>query len=124
MSDWWAIWRLSRYRFGLYLLSGLMASTMFYLWPLAPGLIVGHFFDLLAGHTQATLGLWSMIALLVGMALAQAVSNMGAAAAESTLNLTVATLLRRNLLARILQRPGCRTLPASPGEAVSRFHDD
>jgi ATP-binding cassette subfamily B protein len=124
MNAWWAIWRLSRYRFGLYLLSGLLASTMSYLWPLAPGLIVGHFFDLLAGHTQATAGLWTMIALLVSAALVQAASNTGAAAAESTLNQTVGTLLRRNLLARVLQRPGCRALPGSSGEAISRFRDD
>lgn len=124
MSGWWAIWRLSRYRFGLYLLSGLLASTLSYLWPLAPGLIVGRFFDLLAGRAPATVGLWSLLALLAGAAVANAVSNAGAAAAESTLNLTVGTLLRRNLLARILERPGCTALPHSPGEAISRFRDD
>ncbi len=34
------------------------------------------------------------------------------------------TLLRKNLLGRILQQPGARALPDSPGEAISRFQGD
>ena len=34
------------------------------------------------------------------------------------------TLLRKNLLARVLRRPGARALPDSPGEAISRFMGD
>ena len=34
------IWSLARFRFGLYLLSGLLDSTLVYLLPLVPGLIV------------------------------------------------------------------------------------
>jgi len=45
MNVWRLIWRLARYRFHLYLASGLLASTMFYLFPLIPGLIVRWFFD-------------------------------------------------------------------------------
>ena len=33
-------------------------------------------------------------------------------------------LLRKNLLTRILERPGARAVPQSPGEAISRFRDD
>jgi ATP-binding cassette, subfamily B, bacterial len=44
--------------------------------------------------------------------------------AEPSLHVVVGTLLRRNLLERILERPGARALPASPGEAVSRFRND
>src|SRR5262249_44041885 len=33
-------------------------------------------------------------------------------------------LLRHNVLQRILERPGARPLPASPGEAISRFRND
>lgn len=35
-----------------------------------------------------------------------------------------AAMLQRNLLRRILQLPGGRALPSSPGEAISRFRDD
>jgi ATP-binding cassette subfamily B protein len=37
---------------------------------------------------------------------------------------TMSALLRRNLLERILERPGARALSESPGEALSRFRDD
>ena len=36
----------------------------------------------------------------------------------------MSTLLQRNMLATILQRPGAQALPESPGEAISRFRDD
>jgi ATP-binding cassette subfamily B protein len=37
---------------------------------------------------------------------------------------TVGALLRRNMLNRILDRPGARAVPGSPGEAISRFRGD
>jgi ATP-binding cassette, subfamily B, bacterial len=36
----------------------------------------------------------------------------------------MSALLRRNMLERILERPGARAVPHSPGEALSRFRDD
>jgi ATP-binding cassette, subfamily B, bacterial len=47
---------------------------------------------------------------------------MGLVNAPFTLG--VGGLLRKNLFARILKRPGARPLLQSPGEAVSRFRDD
>ncbi len=118
------LWRLIRYRPGLYLLSGLLASGMFYLFPLVPGLIVRPFLDALAAGTPAGWNLWSLLALLVGSVLARVVALVGAVTAETTLNIVVASLLRQNLFAHILRRPGARALPGSPGEAISRFRDD
>ena len=37
MKGWWYLWRLARYRFGLYLLSALLASVLSYAFPLVPG---------------------------------------------------------------------------------------
>lgn len=36
----------------------------------------------------------------------------------------IGALLRRNIFARILQRPGARALPSSTGDAISRLRDD
>jgi ATP-binding cassette subfamily B protein len=36
----------------------------------------------------------------------------------------IEALLRKNLFEYILQRPGARAVPGSPGEAISRFRDD
>lgn len=124
MKYWWFIWQLIRFRPGMYLLSGLLASIMFYVFPLVPGLIVRQVLDELSGQAPATLGTWTLIALLVGAAVARVGVTFGAVAAEMTLYLTTSALLRQNVFRRILHRPGARALPASAGEAISRFRDD
>src|SRR4029079_9954567 len=95
-KHWWYVWRLITFRPGLYLTSGLLASIMFYVFPLVPGLIIRGVFDTLTGSANATLGIWTLLALLVGAAVVRAGALLGAAAAESTLNLTHAPLLRHN----------------------------
>ena len=121
---WRYIVRLARYRPWLYLTSGLLASVMFYLFPLLPGLVVKQIFDKLTGEGTVSLSLWALLALLTGIALASQAAIIGAVAAEVSLRLIISTLLRKNLLARILKHPGARAVPTSPGEAISRFRDD
>jgi ATP-binding cassette subfamily B protein len=123
-KGWWYIWRLARFRLPLYLLSGLLASTMFYVFPLIPGLVVRKIFDALSAGAPASDSLWSYVALIAAVAPVQMLSNTAANAAETTTQLTAAALLRRNLFERILQRPGAKALPSSPGEAISRFRND
>ena len=121
---WHQLWRLIRYRPGLYLLSGLFVGVLFYLFPLAPGLIVRRALDHLTGAAPAGPGIPTLIALLIGVGIAQALSFFPAIALDMTLQLTAGALLRRNLFAHILTRPGARALPTSSGEAISRFRDD
>jgi ATP-binding cassette, subfamily B, bacterial len=123
MSHWQLIWQIARYRFGLYLLSGLLVGVMFYVLPLAPGLVVRQIFDrLTAGATLDQT--WYWIALLIGLAIVRFFSLVGANYVEVTLNQITAALLRRNLFARILRHPGAQALPSSPGEAITRFRND
>lgn len=124
LPTWRYIVRLARYRPWLYLTSGLLASIMFYLFPLLPGLVVKQVFDKLTGEATVSVGLWTLLALLAGIAVARQTAIIGAVAAEVSLRLVVSTLLRKNLLARILRHPGARAVPTSPGEAISRFRDD
>ncbi len=124
MNVWRLIWRLARYRFHLYLASGLLASTMFYLFPLIPGLIVRWFFDALTGASPAGLNEQSLIALLLAATVIRAGVLLMAGFAEQTVVQITQALMRHNLLARILTHPGAQALPASPGEAISRFRDD
>ncbi len=121
---WHYILHLARYKPWLYLASGLLASIMFYIFPLLPGLVVRQIFDTLTGEAPASFSLWTLLALLAGIALARRVVMIGAVLAEVTLHIVINTLLRKNLLTHILQYPGARALPASPGEAVSRLRDD
>ncbi len=124
MRPWRYLWQLARYRPAWYVSSGLLASTMFYFFPLVPGLIVREFFDALSGDAPASFGVWTLLALLVATALARVTALLGAAFTERTVQLTVAALLRKNMLERILRHPGARAVPHSAGEAVSRFRDD
>lgn len=124
MKGWWYIWRLARFRFPLYLLSGLFASALFYVFPLIPGLFVQRIFDALSGSAPAGDSVWSYVALIAAVGPIQFLSNMSAVAVEVTVQLTAAALLRRNMFERILQRPGAKSLPSSPGEAISRFRND
>ena len=89
-----------------------------------PGILVREFFNMLTGVGPSTLGLWSLVLLLM-------VSEVGGVAGIYGLVLTnvpfqvgVLTLLRRNMLKHILKRPGASALPDSPGEAISRFRGD
>ncbi|MEO8286274.1 MAG: ABC transporter ATP-binding protein [Chloroflexota bacterium] len=123
-SYWWYITRLIRYRPLLYLTSGLFASIISYVFPLVPGLIVRGVFDNLTGNAPVGFDIWTLLALLVGASIVRFGVMLGAVSSEVTLNLTHAALLRQNIFERILHRPGARALPASAGEAVSRFRDD
>lgn len=124
MKPFWYIWRLARFRPGLYLLNGLLTSILFYLFPLVPGLLVRQLFDRLTGAAPVQMGVWGLCALLVGTATARFMLTLGSIATDLTQFFAVGALVRKNLLAQVLQQPGARVLPASPGEAVSRFRDD
>lgn len=128
MKPLWCIWQLARFRLGLYLLNGLLTSILFYLFPLIPGLLVRQIFDGLTGgapvQITAQIGLWSLCALLVGTAVVRFMVILGSIATDLTQFFGTGALVRKNLLAQLLQQPGARALPASPGEAVSRFRDD
>jgi ATP-binding cassette subfamily B protein len=124
VSDWRLLWQLIRFRPGLYICSGVLASCMFYVFPLLPGLVMRVFFDDLSRHARAGFDIWSLLALFVGIGVVRIIALSAAVYFEVTVGLTAATLMRKNLLARILQRPGARAVPYSPGEAISRVRDD
>ena len=102
----------------------LVGLTMFYFLPLLPGLIVREVFNRLTGDAAAGFNLWTLFALLVVIAIVNQIGIAGAVATEISMHNLTETLLRKNLLARILEYPGARALPASPGEAISRLRDD
>jgi ATP-binding cassette subfamily B protein len=122
---WWYIWRMARYRLPLFLIT-VITIMPFYLFPLLPGLVVRQVFDAASANRQIGADLWTAMALLIGIAIAHMVTMTAAGTLENTTQLVVATLLRQNMLERIMQRPGASALPpgSSPGEAVSRFRND
>ena len=123
MSTWRALWRVLTYQPGIFLLN-MVLWTAFWVTPLAVGLVTRAIFDAITGGAAAGLAPWSLLALLVGVAAARIAINVWGVAAWAVYFFSRAALLRRNLLERILNRPGAKALPDSPGEAMSRFRDD
>jgi ATP-binding cassette, subfamily B, bacterial len=128
-SSWWYIARLIRFRPGRYLFSAL-GIISFYLWPLVPGVFVRQIFDQLSNRTlltsEAQATIWALAGVLIGVALVRSLSALAYPLGEKAAMLLSDTLMRHNLLRRILGRPGANALPpnSSPGEAVSRLRDD
>jgi len=107
---------------GAFFLAGL---SVFYFFPLVSGLIVRQIFNQLSGPAaSAGFNLWTLFALLVGGAVLNQLFVALAVTSEVSMHIIIETLLRKNLLGRILEYPGARPLPGSTGEAISRLRDD
>jgi ATP-binding cassette subfamily B protein len=90
----------------------------------APGLIIRQLFDLLAGDAPAAWGFWSLLALLIAVALVRIMMLLSAVAVENTAVFKGAALIRTNLFERILRQSDTRTLPLPSGEIVNRLNED
>ncbi|MEZ4863333.1 MAG: ABC transporter ATP-binding protein [Caldilineaceae bacterium] len=117
------MWRLFTYRPWPQVVSGC-CWIIFHSWALWPGLLAKAFFDLLTGEAPAGLTLPTLIALLLGLALIRVGAVYLDVFVGNKTGLRIRGLIQRNLLARILERPGARALPTSVGEALSTLRDD
>jgi ATP-binding cassette subfamily B protein len=117
------MWRLFTYRPLPQVFSG-MCWILYHAWPLFPGLLAKAFFDILEGKKAAGLTLESIVVLIVVLALCRAGFVYADVQVSSANGFTLRGLLQRNLLARILERPGAQALPCSVGEAISTLRDD
>ncbi len=116
------IWRLITYRPWLYLANAL-AWTAIHTLPVLPGLISKAFFDSLTDEV-AGLNIWTIVAMLAGVALTRVCCIVLGALTDSKHRFSMSALLRHNMLQAILRRPGSQAIPCSPGEAVSYFRED
>ncbi len=127
--SWWYVLRLIAFRPGMYVLSSV-GILSFYLWPLLPGLFVRQIFDVLTKGApigqDARSTIWGLAAVLIGIVVARSITALAYPLGELAIILVTNTLMRHNLLRRILQRPGANALPegSSSGEAISRLRDD
>ena len=123
MSPATVLLRLIRFSPGYFGLCVLFAVFSYFCVPIALGLASQAFFDALAGQ-PAGLNAWSAIALLVAVEIAEVLAGPALGNPWSPLQQKSHVLLRRNLFAGILRDYGRHGLPASVGEALSRFRDD
>jgi ATP-binding cassette subfamily B protein len=102
----------------------VMRTLIFMVAPLLTGLIVRAFFNALSGDAPTGWNLWSLGAAFVGVALGRSLVILFDITNDNAWNFMTRNLVRRNLLRTILEKPGAKALPESPGSAVSRFRDD
>ncbi len=117
------LWELIWYRPGIYILDSLLWFAV-YLMLLVPGLILRAFFDLLSGPSRTSSDLPLLIlAQVAASALSFLIIWLGGLT-DIRFRFGVSTLLRRNMLAGILNRPGAQALTEAVGETISRLRDD
>jgi ATP-binding cassette subfamily B protein len=91
---------------------------------LVPRLTLKAFFDTLSGDQPFRFGVLGVIVVVL-VSRAFHIFTIGTGAVVSARQrFTVGGLLRRNLLAHILHRPGAQPVPGSPGEALNTLRDD
>ncbi|MFD0590091.1 ABC transporter ATP-binding protein [Paenibacillus sp. GCM10027627] len=123
MSTFQYMMRLIGYRKLWYIANAIM-WTLIYLMPILPGLLTKAFFDSLSLDNPAAIGIGTLVALLIGAALARSASIWIGFITDVNFRFRIGMLIRRNLLEHVLKEPGAKAIPCSPGEAISHFRDD
>jgi ATP-binding cassette subfamily B protein len=119
------LWRLMRNKTLLYAINlgsvvGLMIAVQL------PGLAMRQWFDNMSKGTLAGFNFWSLLALIGVAMFGELLGIYGIIRANVPLRIINQTLIQRNLIARLFQRPGAKALPEkeSTGKAVSRLKHD
>lgn len=97
---------------------------VFHALPVALGLIEKAVFDTITGAAPARLDLWALIGLFVAVGVARLAISFVDIWHEVNFRFATGILLRRNLLAGLLRRPGALPPPAPAGESLSRYRND
>lgn len=116
------IGRLFRFRPFLFLINGL-SWCVFHSLPLLIGIGMQWFFDRATAGSSDYMWLAAPLIFIALVRAARVGTFFAAFYAWITYIYHIQAILRTNMLAGIMRWPG-RNLPASPGEAMSRFRDD
>ena len=123
LGTWKATWEMIRFKPGPFLSFSILylvglSSRLF------PGLILQTLFDRLTGAAPAGLDVWSLLALLAAAEMGRIVADYSRVYGEESFRCYVWSLLRMNIVANVLRRPGAVASPISSGDAISRLRDD
>lgn len=124
MKTWWFLWRLFLFKKWTFTLQVGSAIVSLVVVEHAVGLAQREVFDTLTGDAGASLGVWALCAVLVGLGVGHSVAFVGDEMLFRFNRFSFSTLLQGNVFDHVLRRRGGGALPASPGEAVSRFRGD
>jgi ATP-binding cassette subfamily B protein len=124
MSTLRVVWELARYRPGRLIFCTLVWA-MIHTTPLLFGVLIGEIFDRLdAGMPVAETAWGPVIAFALIAVVGRNVLFMMGSFTWAKHWIEQTLQLRRNMLGWLLEAPGSRVVPLSPGEAVSTFRDD
>ena len=102
----------------------LLSLITLMLGQLGPPLVIRYFFDLFTDNAAADFNLPTLVALLLVVAVGRMGGRRGMIKMNRPFMMHSHALMHNNMLGRILERPGARSLPEAPGEAISRFRGD
>lgn len=123
-GSWRYFWSIIRYSGWVYTSLVIMRVFIFAVTPQLTGLVMREFFNTLGGTGTMNWGVEVLAAVVVGLAVSRSLVILTDMYAHNLYTFRSGALLRKNLLTRILERPGARAVPQSAGEAISRFRDD
>ena len=123
IPTWQMIWQIILFRKKIFVLN-LLCVLLIMLAAQIPGLAMRQFFNMISGSAPTKFGLWTVIILYFVNEVIKRFGVLGMTLTNVPFFVHSMTLLRRNMLAYILKRPGASALPDSPGEAISRFRGD
>ena len=114
MKGWQHLWRFATYLPGKYSLMILLRIGVFMISLTAIALLTREFFNSLSGDAQVGFGTYTIVALLVGVTIGRVIVVFADFSLYYLVGLTVMAVVRTNMFAHILDRPGAGALPASP----------
>ena len=123
IKTWPLNWALIRYQPRPFVVHSVFL-ILFTIAPVGLGLVEQAVFDTITGSAPAALGVWALVALYISIGLAQLAFSFGSVWGDVTFRYGVGGLLRHNMFASLLRRPGALPPPVSSGEAISRYRDD
>ena len=115
-----------KYKPGL-VIAGFLSDILFFLQPLAAGLIIREIFNQIQGigGWDISINIWVLVLLVLPLTLImRLIGDFVFVFTMWIFILMSRVLLRKNMLEGIFKKPGAVALPDSPGEAVSRFRGD
>jgi ATP-binding cassette subfamily B protein len=123
LSTWTATWKLIRFNPRAYLQFGVLYVILFGS-NIVPGLLIQAFFDHLTGATPTQVGVSSLLSLFAAVEVGRAVVYLTRIFGEETFRCYGWALLRRNIFANILKRPGADRLTLASGDVLNRLSND
>jgi ATP-binding cassette, subfamily B, bacterial len=117
------LWRLIAYK-PWWSLGYLGIWLVIHLMELTPRIGTKLFFDTLTGDQPYRFGVAGVVVYVIVTRTFHIVTIGTGAVVSARQKFGIGSLLRRNLLAHILNRPGARAVPGAPGEALNTIRDD